>query len=107
MVHERRKSFRVDWNASALVYDCNGEWGHPCLIKDLSTGGAKITGVIVENIPNEFMLRISRARGSRKCRVLWRDADRIGVEFIEHFATADDPNADRTRIAPMARACVA
>lgn len=100
MVQERRKSFRVDWNAAALVYDCEGEWGYPCVIKDLSSGGAKITGVVIKSLPDEFMLRISRARGSRKCRVLWRDADKLGVEFVEHFATADEPNADRFRRAP-------
>jgi PilZ domain len=100
MVQERRKSFRVDWNAAALVYDCKGGWGYPCVIKDLSSGGAKITGVIIESLPDEFMLRISRARGSRKCRVLWRDADKLGVEFIEHFASADEPSIDRIRRAP-------
>jgi hypothetical protein len=104
MVQERRKSFRVDWNASALCYDCAGEWGYPCVIKDLSNRGAKIAGVIIDNLPDEFMLRISRARGSRKCRVLWRDADKLGVEFIEHFVGADEPNIDRIRRAPARRA---
>jgi hypothetical protein len=104
MLRERRKTSRVEWNASALVYDCEGDWGYPCVISDLSKGGAKITGVIVENLPDEFMLRISRARGSRKCRVLWRKRDKVGVAFIEHFASADDPSVDRTRRAPARRA---
>ncbi|MBV9430614.1 MAG: PilZ domain-containing protein [Hyphomicrobiales bacterium] len=97
MFQERRKSLRVDWNAAALVYDCDDEWGCPCVIKDLSSGGAKITGLACKNLPDEFMLRISRARGSRKCRVLWRDTDKLGVRFIEHFASADEPNVDRIR----------
>ncbi len=100
MMKERRKSFRVEWNASALVYDCEGRWGYPCVIKDLSSGGAKIAGVIIDHIPDEFMLRISRARGSRKCRALWRAGGKLGVEFIEHFAMADEPNVDRVRRAP-------
>jgi PilZ domain len=100
MAYERRKTFRVEWNASALVYDCEGDWGYPCVISDLSRGGAKITGVIVDDLPDEFMLRISRARGSRKCRVLWRRASKLGVEFTDQFASADEPSADRTRRAP-------
>ncbi|MBV9568019.1 MAG: PilZ domain-containing protein [Hyphomicrobiales bacterium] len=97
MVQERRKSYRFEWNASALIYDCAREWGYPCVIKDLSRGGAKIAGVIAHKIPDEFMLRISRARGSRKCRVLWRQGDKLGVGFIEQFAKADEPNSDRAR----------
>ncbi|MBV8961771.1 MAG: PilZ domain-containing protein [Hyphomicrobiales bacterium] len=104
MVQERRKSYRFEWNASAFIYDCAGEWGCPCIIKDLSRGGAKIAGVIVHNVPDEFMLRISRARGSRKCHVLWRQGDKLGVGFIEHFASVDEPSTDRTRRAPARRA---
>jgi hypothetical protein len=36
--------------------------------------------------------------------VLWRDADKLGVEFIEHFVSADEPNIDRIRRAPKRRA---
>ncbi|MBV8447521.1 MAG: PilZ domain-containing protein [Hyphomicrobiales bacterium] len=104
MVQERRKTYRFEWNAFAFIYDCGGKWGHPCVINDLSRGGAKISGVIVANIPDEFMLRISRARGSRKCRVVWRDGNKLGVGFIEHFACVDEPNSDRLRRAPARRA---
>jgi hypothetical protein len=37
--------------------------------------------------------------------VLWRDFDKLGVAFIEHFANADEPNIDRLRRAPARRAC--
>jgi hypothetical protein len=100
MACERRKSSRVDWNASGLIYDCDGDWGFPCLIADLSNGGAKISGVVADDLPDEFMLRISRARGTRKCRVLWRAEGRLGIAFTNRFASADGPSSDRARGAP-------
>jgi hypothetical protein len=95
MARERRKNFRVEWNSSASIYDCDGNWGHSCVVKDLSNGGAKITAVPVSDVPDQFMLRIARgSRGTRKCHVLWRSPDALGVEFTDRFAGAE-PNTKR------------
>jgi hypothetical protein len=84
---ERRKNFRVEWNSSASIYDCEGNWEYSCVVKDLSNGGAKITAIPVSDIPDQFMLRIVRGpRGRRKCHVLWRTADALGVEFMDQVA---------------------
>jgi hypothetical protein len=87
---ERRKNFRVEWNSSASIYDREGNWEFPCVVKDLSNGGAKVTDVPVAEVPDQFMLRIIRGpRGTRKCHVLWRTADALGVEFTDQLAAAD------------------
>ena len=55
----------------------------------LSNGGAKVTGIAVGKIPDEFLLRIARgAVGMRKCRALWRNATTIGVEFVDRLPHA-------------------
>jgi PilZ domain len=87
---ERRKNFRVEWNSSAKIYDCDGKWELACVVKDLSNGGAKITTAPVGDIPDEFMLRFIRGvRGKRKCKVLWRTRDALGVEFTDQIAVAE------------------
>jgi PilZ domain len=105
MADERRKNFRVQWNSSAMIYDCDGHWGHPCVLSDFSNGGAKISGVTANKVPNHFMLRMARGLKPRKCHVLWRTPDALGVEFVDHIASAEQPDARRTarptrRVAP-------
>lgn len=96
MAGERRKNFRVEWNSPALIFGYNADWGQPCVVKDLSNGGAKITAVVVGEIPDQFILRIVRgSRGTRKCRVLWRSTDTIGVAFTDRLV-ASEAHSKRT-----------
>jgi TupA-like ATPgrasp/PilZ domain len=81
--NERRRNFRVPWGASAMIYDRDGGWGCPCVLSNFSNGGAKISGVTVSNIPDHFILRIGEGLNPRKCHVLWRSGDALGVEFVE------------------------
>jgi PilZ domain len=91
MRRERRKNFRVDWNSPATIYDPERNLARPCILSNFSNGGAEITGVRANTIPDEFMLQITRDDG-RKCRVLWRTNDTLGVEFTERVTSADPPN---------------
>jgi PilZ domain len=84
MVREQRKNFRVEWNSAASIYDFDGDWTYDCVVKDFSNGGAKITGVPVNDLPDRFMLRFLRGpNGKRGCHVLWRSLDTLGVEFTD------------------------
>jgi hypothetical protein len=84
MARERRKNFRVEWNSEASIYDLDGDWSYACVVKDFSNGGAKIAGVPVKDLPERFMLRFLRGpSGARRCRVLWRSVDTLGVEFTD------------------------
>ena len=84
MRRERRKNIRVEWHSPGKIYDCDGDLLSRCVIKDFSNGGAKVTGVAVGRIPDQFMLRIARgAVGMRRCRVLWRSATTLGVAFAD------------------------
>jgi hypothetical protein len=90
MRRERRKSFRVEWHSPATIYD--RELARPCIVSNFSNGGAKITGMGVASIPDEFALRItSHDSRIRKCRVLWRSDDTLRVEFTDSVTSAKKP----------------
>jgi len=90
MASERRRNLRVEWNSAASIYDLDGDRSFACTVKDFSNGGAKITSVPVNDVPDRFMLRFFRgSRGARKCHVLWRSLDTLGVEFTDVVAGAE------------------
>ena len=67
-MRERRESFRVEWNSPAKMYDCDGRFVRACIVSNFSNGGAKITGIDIAAVADEFMLRItphSRATPAR------------------------------------------
>jgi PilZ domain len=83
---ERRKNFRVEWNSAATLYDRHGRRARPCIVGNFSNGGAKIGGIRPETVPDEFMLRLTPHSPPRRCRVVWRSADALGVEFADRRA---------------------
>jgi hypothetical protein len=89
MRRDRRDNFRVEWHSPATLYD--GALARPCILSNLSNGGAKITGVRTATIPDEFGLRIAPRRRIYACRVIWRTDDALGVQFT------DPPDSAATR----------
>lgn len=53
-----------------------------CVIRNLSERGACLKVESPVGIPDTFDLLVDRAR-ARNCRVTWRKATQIGVEFSE------------------------
>jgi hypothetical protein len=97
MARERRKNLRVEWHSSGTIYNRDGDTGCACVVEDLSNGGAKISGVTATEVPDQFTLRIEGELKTRKCHVLWRKADVLGVEFTDRFPIADKPSAGRAK----------
>jgi hypothetical protein len=53
-----------------------------CMIWDISAIGAKLTVATQDQIPDQFMLLLSKnGSGCRWCRVIWRSRLEIGVQF--------------------------
>jgi hypothetical protein len=99
MQRERRRNFRVQWNSPATIHDAQRHLDRPCILSNFSNGGAEITGVRAATIPEEFLLQITRD-DIRKCRVIWRRDDTLGVEFTD-FVTDDNVPRDQ----PEAASC--
>jgi hypothetical protein len=94
--HERRKNFRVDWNVPATIYDVDRHLERPCVLSDLSNGGAKLTGVRASTIPDEFRLRTPLG-DRRACRVVWRTENALGVKFTDRRENDGGSHVDETR----------
>ena len=55
--------------------------GIDCTVRNLSETGAALEVASVVGIPTEFSLVIPSDNVNRKCRVVWRKLNRIGVAF--------------------------
>jgi hypothetical protein len=82
-MRERRESFRVEWNSQAMMYDHDGRFARACIVSNFSNGGAKITGIDIAAVADEFMLRITPHSRLHRCRVIWRSKDSLGCAFAD------------------------
>jgi len=76
---ERRRAPRTRIFKSAQV-SFNGTL-HGCIVRDISTLGARLVFVSTADIPDSFSLTFDAAHTLRPCRVVWRSDRMIGVEF--------------------------
>ena len=53
-----------------------------CVIRNMSETGAQLTLEGPVRTPDEFTLLIKPEMTKRACRVVWRKADKIGVQFV-------------------------
>ncbi len=55
----------------------------PCVVRDLSSTGAKVTVDDPNALPGKLRLAFSRdARTGRRCEVVWRRGKTVGVKFV-------------------------
>jgi hypothetical protein len=55
----------------------------PCVVRDLSSTGAKVTVDDSNALPGKLRLAFSRdARTGRNCEVVWRRGKTVGVKFV-------------------------
>lgn len=61
-----------------------GEAVRECQLSDVSRGGARLAIARSDDLPEEFVLRLSQDGSSRrKSRVVWRSPTEIGIEFLK------------------------
>ena len=55
----------------------------PCVVRDMSSTGAKITIDDPNVLPGKLRLALSRdARTGRNCEVVWRRGRSVGIRFV-------------------------
>ena len=55
----------------------------PCVVRDLSSSGAKLTIEDSNTLPAKLRLAFSRdARTGRPCEVVWRRGQTVGIKFV-------------------------
>lgn len=52
-----------------------------CVVRNVSDTGACLVLSEPVGVPSEFNLNIEREKAPRHCHVVWREQNRIGVEF--------------------------
>jgi hypothetical protein len=78
---ERRKIQRTIVMASARIIFEDAS-SIDCTVRDLTVAGAGILTAPILGISDHFDLTFDGARSLRPCRVIWRQRDRMGVEFL-------------------------
>jgi hypothetical protein len=78
---ERRSKGRTVINRDALMFFRGNETIHSCCIRNATSDGAglRLSGLGI--VPLEFDISFDRFRTMRKCRMIWRDGDFLGVAF--------------------------
>ena len=78
---ERRKAARHrTLKAGSITFNRAG--GIDCRVRNMSTAGAALEVASQLGIPDEFVLVIAVDHLKQPCRVTWRTATRLGVEFV-------------------------
>src|SRR5580704_15785691 len=79
---ERRKSPRQAQNQIVrLKFDDDSPWLRG-MLNNLSEGGACVSVSTTRTIPAEFGL-VFPPNTLRRCRLVWRSGDRLGIEFLD------------------------
>ena len=83
MPSDKRRFPRKKIDAVGFLYTADGWPLGECKIKDISTGGARLTHALSDELPAEFMLAFSRdGRVRRRCEIRWRKEKEVGVRFL-------------------------
>ena len=89
---EHRKLARRKVEQPVLIRSAEGAIVGQCTMLDISAGGARLKVDAAAEIPQLFMLMLSKLDGKlkRHCVVAWRDEKQVGVRFVtaEDFVSA-------------------
>jgi hypothetical protein len=92
---EARRSERVRTLLGAEIIFNNRRSTISCVIKNISSTGAKLALADARTVPNEFELYIPQKGRSYRARLVRYDSEGIGVEF--HPADVDKSSEARLR----------
>ncbi len=85
--HPMRKNPRAQVVQSAYIADDDGKPLCPCLMLDVSSGGAKLRVEDTIELPTTFILVLSKdGLVRRPCKPVWRGPKVVGVEFLKPVA---------------------
>jgi hypothetical protein len=84
MSSDKRKDLRQPLRYPAEIDIGDGSPPKPCLISNVSASGAKVTIPNANEIPDRLFLILAPEQGTRRrCIVVWRSPDALGLEFIK------------------------
>jgi hypothetical protein len=78
---ERRSIGRTKIAKGALLFFSAQSGVRSCFVKDVTNVGAGLRAQGLPALPLDFELSFDNFRTSRKCRLIWRDGDFMGLAF--------------------------
>jgi hypothetical protein len=78
---ERRSIDRTRVAKGALLFFCGKTGVRSCCVRDITKSGAGIRTQDLPILPLNFQLSFDNFRTVRRCRIIWRDNDFLGVKF--------------------------
>jgi hypothetical protein len=91
---EKRRSLRRSVSYPAFLDLGDNAPPRECVLCDASQEGALISVSDPPSLPEEFTLALSiDGSARRRCRIMWRTRDQIGVAFIKAFSIPVRPLA--------------
>lgn len=90
--NERQPSFL----GGTIIYN-RQRWSTPCIVKNLSQSGAKLTAKNLPVLPDSFELHVPQKNATYTVHLKWRAGDVVGVEIDGVAATAPSLKPARSR----------
>ena len=79
--YERRAIGRTTINRGVLMYFKGQKGVQECNVRDVTNHGAGIRFNCLAILPCEFGISFDGFRTMRRCRLIWREGDFVGVAF--------------------------
>ena len=80
---EKRKATRRFVHQPAIMLNGDGSMLGSCTMLDVSVSGAKLQPRAPTEIPDHFILVLSKhGHVLRQCKIVWRAEEMIGVQFV-------------------------
>jgi hypothetical protein len=87
MSHDRREDPRDALTAPGTIYDKEGNFLFPCIVRDLSKSGGRLELFKEAVLPRFFLLSMMPDGSERQlCSKVWQLALIAGVRFVEKQA---------------------
>jgi len=81
---EKRKNLRRSISYPAFIDLGDGSPTIECTLCDASQEGALLSVAEPDGVPDQFILALSSdGAARRRCRVVWRTEEQVGVEFLK------------------------
>ena len=83
MTGEKRKSQRQTLKYPAKIDVASGDVPINCVLTDVSASGVRLTVESPDQVPEYFELVLAPDQVMRRCKVIWRDGNVVGAEFMK------------------------
>jgi hypothetical protein len=81
---ERRAIARTTISKNALLFFDEQRGVFACHVRDIANGGAGIQLQDLNVLPLSFELTFDNFHNVRRCQIVWRRGDIVGVQFLDN-----------------------